>query len=65
MLFFDRPEKFAMYGFNRQMILTAIEVAKEVIKSTFKLQSVIEEEERCFKAFSVWLHYGERLSHNL
>lgn len=48
-----------MYGFNRKTILTAIEVAKEAIKSTFRLQSVVEEEEKCFRAFSIWLHYGE------
>ncbi|GAA5958492.1 hypothetical protein JCM3765_007894 [Sporobolomyces pararoseus] len=51
------PDKFSTYGFSRQTILKAIEVAKEAIKSTLRLQGVVEEEERCFKAFSVWLHY--------
>ncbi|GAA5923221.1 uncharacterized protein JCM15063_003574 [Sporobolomyces koalae] len=51
------PAKFDMYRFDRKTILKAIEVAKEVIKATVRLQPVVEEEERCFKAFSIWLHY--------
>ncbi|GAA5908343.1 uncharacterized protein JCM6883_004356 [Sporobolomyces salmoneus] len=51
------PDKFATYSFNRKDVLKAIEVAKEAIKQTIRLQGVVEEEERCFKAFSVWLHY--------
>lgn len=53
-----RPDKFGTYGFERKKVLKAIEVIKEAIKLTVRLQAVVEEEERCFKAFSVWLHYG-------
>ncbi|GAA5894244.1 hypothetical protein JCM5296_004693 [Sporobolomyces johnsonii] len=51
------PEKFAWYGFDRMVILRAVEVAKEVIRSSARLQRIAEEEERCFKSFSSWLHY--------
>ncbi|CEQ38948.1 SPOSA6832_00426 [Sporobolomyces salmonicolor] len=51
------PEKFASYGFDRTAILRAVEVAKEVIRSSARLQRIAEEEERCFKSFSLWLHY--------
>ncbi|GAA5877038.1 hypothetical protein JCM16303_006141 [Sporobolomyces ruberrimus] len=51
------PDKFGTYGFDRKKVLKAIEVIKEAIKLTVRLQAVVEEEGRCFKAFSVWLHY--------
>ncbi|GAA6058705.1 hypothetical protein JCM10212_003393 [Sporobolomyces blumeae] len=51
------PAKFRPYGFDRSMILKAIEVAKEAIRSTARLNRVVEEEARCFKAFRSWLRY--------
>lgn len=53
-----RPEKFGTYTFERDEVLRATELAKEAVRASAFLQREVEEEERCFKQFSVWLHYG-------
>ncbi|BGP44776.1 hypothetical protein JCM10450v2_000590 [Rhodotorula kratochvilovae] len=51
------PDKFASYAFAREDVLRATELAKEAIRVSARLQREVEEEERCFKQFSVWLRY--------
>ncbi|BGP36700.1 hypothetical protein JCM10449v2_000601 [Rhodotorula kratochvilovae] len=51
------PDKFAPYAFAREDVLRATELAKEAIRVSARLQREVEEEERCFKQFSVWLRY--------
>lgn len=53
-----RPEKFGEYGFDRAVLARAVEAAKQAIRSAVRLQRQVEEEERCFKHFGAWLHYG-------
>ncbi|GAA5834295.1 hypothetical protein JCM9279_004274 [Rhodotorula babjevae] len=51
------PEKFDTYTFERDEVLRATELAKEAVRASAFFQREVEEEERCFKQFSVWLHY--------
>ncbi|GAA6047339.1 hypothetical protein JCM3770_001895 [Rhodotorula araucariae] len=51
------PDKFAPYAFAREDVLRATELAKEAIRVSARLQREVEEEERCFKQFSIWLRY--------
>ncbi|GAA5926463.1 hypothetical protein JCM3775_001025 [Rhodotorula graminis] len=51
------PEKFGTYSFERDEVLRATESAREAVRASAFFQREVEEEERCFKQFSVWLHY--------
>ncbi|GAA5914814.1 hypothetical protein JCM8208_005711 [Rhodotorula glutinis] len=51
------PEKFGTYSFECDEVLRATELAKEAVRASAFFQREVEEEERCFKHFSVWLHY--------
>ncbi|BGP21642.1 hypothetical protein JCM10295v2_000517 [Rhodotorula toruloides] len=51
------PDKFATYDFSRTEILQVSRLAREAIAATARMQREVEEEERCFKQFSVWLRF--------
>jgi len=43
-------------------VLRATELAKQAIRASAHFQREVEEEERCFKQLSVWLHYGASIN---
>lgn len=54
-----RPQRFGEYEFYREEVHIAVTAASEGIRAMARLQREAEEEERCFKHFRAWLHYGE------
>lgn len=57
-LLLDRLDKFASYGFSQTEIRQVSRLVAEALAATARMQRGIEEEERCFKQFGVWLHFG-------
>lgn len=60
-----RPDKFAPYSFSQVEVRQVICLACKAIAAMARMQREVEEEERCFKQFGAWLHFGATLSLSL